>query len=66
MFIFIIIADRRISPYLPSFSRIPARIIDPATGASTWAFGSHRCNMYSGILVKNARIVTIHQIIYSF
>lgn len=29
-------------PYLPSFSRIPARTIDPATGASTWALGSQR------------------------
>lgn len=36
------IDDRRIKPYLPSFRRIPARIIEPATGASTWAFGSHR------------------------
>lgn len=34
--------DRRISPYLPSFSRTAARIIDPAIGASTWAFGSQR------------------------
>jgi hypothetical protein len=32
----------RISPYPPSFSRIAAKIIDPATGASTWALGSHR------------------------
>lgn len=34
--------DRRNKPYLPSFKRIPARIIDPATGASTWALGSQR------------------------
>jgi hypothetical protein len=34
--------DTRNRPYLPSFSRMPARIIDPATGASTWALGSHR------------------------
>lgn len=32
----------RIIPYPPNFSRIAARIIDPAIGASTWAFGSHR------------------------
>lgn len=32
----------RASPYPPSFSRMAARIIDPATGASTWAFGSHK------------------------
>lgn len=29
-------------PYPPNFRRIPARIILPATGASTWALGSHR------------------------
>lgn len=33
---------RRISPYPPSFSSMAAKIIDPATGASTWAFGNHR------------------------
>lgn len=32
----------RIIPYPPNFRRIAARIIDPAMGASTWAFGSHR------------------------
>ena len=31
----------RRSPYAPSFKRTPARIIDPATGASTWALGNH-------------------------
>ena len=34
----------RISPYPPNFRRIAARIIDPATGASTCAFGSHKWN----------------------
>lgn len=34
--------ERRIMPYPPSFRRVPARTIDPAIGASTWAFGSHR------------------------
>lgn len=29
-------------PYPPSFSRIAARTIEPAIGASTWAFGNHR------------------------
>lgn len=32
----------RISPYPPNFRRMAARIIDPATGASTCAFGSQR------------------------
>lgn len=33
----------RIIPYPPSFSRIAARIMEPAMGASTWAFGNQRC-----------------------
>lgn len=33
----------RMMPYPPSFSRIAARTIEPAIGASTWAFGSQRC-----------------------
>lgn len=41
-FIFIKGEERRRSPYLPSFNKTPARIIDPATGASTWALGSHK------------------------
>lgn len=40
-----------------------ARTIDPATGASTWAFGSQRCTPYSGILTKNAIRHPAHQIL---
>lgn len=32
----------RIMPYPPNFRRTAARTMDPAIGASTWAFGSHR------------------------
>lgn len=32
----------RIMPYPPSFSNTAASTIEPAIGASTWAFGSHR------------------------
>lgn len=32
----------RMMPYPPSFSRIAASTMEPAMGASTWAFGSHR------------------------
>lgn len=42
LFMAIIFLVMRRSPYVPSFKRIPARIMDPATGASTWALGSHR------------------------
>jgi hypothetical protein len=31
----------RIIPYPPNFNKIPAKIIDPPTGASTCALGSH-------------------------
>lgn len=36
------IEDRRITPYPPNFNIRAAKTIDPATGASTWAFGSQR------------------------
>jgi len=39
-----------IIPSPPILSRIPARIMDPSTGASTWAFGSHKCIKKTGIL----------------
>lgn len=47
-------------PYLPNLSRIPAKAIDPATGASTWALGSHRWVPYIGILAMKADISMIH------
>jgi len=34
--------------------------MDPATGASTWAFGSQRCVRYRGILTIKAAIVISH------
>ena len=34
--------NNRNKPYPPNFSRTPAKIIEPATGASTWAFGNHK------------------------
>jgi len=49
-------------PYPPSFSSNPARIIDPAIGASTWALGNQRWKINIGILTKNARTVIVHQI----
>lgn len=47
---------RRISPYPPSFSKSAAKIIDPITGASTWAFGSQRCPKKIGNLIKKAAV----------
>lgn len=49
-------------PYPPSLRRRPARIIDPAIGASTWAFGSQRWKINIGIFTKKASTVKDHQI----
>lgn len=48
----------RIRPYPPSFRSTAARIIEPATGASTWAFGSHRWTENSGSFTRNASIIS--------
>lgn len=46
----------RINPYPPIFSRIAASIMEPATGASTWALGSHRWSPNIGTLTRKAII----------
>lgn len=50
---------RRI-PYPPSFSKIAAKIIDPAIGASTCALGSHRCTVNMGSFTINPPKVISH------
>jgi len=47
----------RARPYPPSLSRIAAKTIEPAIGASTWAFGSHKWTENIGSLTKNPRRV---------
>jgi len=32
---------------------MPAKILLPSVGDSTWAFGSHKCKPKTGILTKN-------------
>lgn len=44
----------RIKPYPPSFRSTAARIIEPATGASTCAFGNHKCTENKGNFTRNA------------
>jgi len=44
----------RARPYPPNFSSIAARIMEPAIGASTWAFGNHKWNPYIGIFIVKA------------
>lgn len=51
---FISIGPMRMRPYPPSFKSTPAKIMDPLTGASTWALGSHKCTINMGIFTKNA------------
>lgn len=34
--------DKRIKPNPPNLSRIPAKIIEPKVGASTWAIGNQK------------------------
>lgn len=40
-----------------------ASTIEPAMGASTWAFGSHRCRPYSGNLTMNAMMQASHSML---
>ncbi len=51
----------RIMPYPPSFSRIAARTIEPAIGASTWALGSQRWSPYNGIFTMKAIMHANHK-----
>lgn len=44
----------RISPYPPSLRRMAAKIIEPATGASTWAFGNQRWTKNKGSFTRKA------------
>lgn len=53
----------RANPYPPSFSNTAARTIDPATGASTWALGNHRCTRNSGNFTMNAMTDSSHRIV---
>ena len=45
-------------PYLPSFNKTPAKIIDPEVLASTWALGSQKWPPKIGILIKKGSIST--------
>lgn len=49
-------------PYPPSLSNTAAKIIDPLTGASTWAFGSHKWTKNIGSFTKKAPIHTQNKI----
>ena len=46
---------KRMNPYAPSLSMTPARITEPAVGASVWASGSQVWNGNIGTLIAKAR-----------
>lgn len=51
----------RMIPYVANLSTSPARIMDPATGASTCARTSHRWNGSRGVLMANERNTPSHR-----
>src|SRR6266702_2793086 len=48
-------SEKRTKPYVPIFRSTPARITEPAVGASTWASGSHVWNGNIGTLIAKPR-----------
>src|SRR5437773_5844328 len=46
-------SEKRMKPYVPIFSKTPARITEPAVGASTCASGSQVWNGNIGTLIAN-------------
>lgn len=48
-----ILGKIRINPYPPSFNKTPAKIIEPATGASTCALGNQKWTRNIGNFTKN-------------
>ena len=51
----------RIIPQPPSFNKTPAKIIEPETGASTWALGNQRWTKYIGNFTRKANTVIVHK-----
>lgn len=49
-------------PNPPSFKSTPAKTMEPTTGASTWALGSHKWTPHIGILIKKATTPQKNQI----
>src|SRR5277367_3811792 len=48
-------SEKRTNPYVPIFSRTPARMTEPAVGASTCASGSQVWNGNIGTLIAKPR-----------
>jgi len=45
----------RMNAYVPSFSKIAARMTEPTVGAAVWASGSQVCKGHIGTLTANPR-----------
>src|SRR6267154_2782402 len=48
-------SEKRMKPYVPIFKRTPARMTEPAVGASVCASGSQVWNGNMGTLMANAK-----------
>src|SRR6266849_9456773 len=48
-------SEKRMKPYVPIFSNTPARMTEPAVGASVWASGSQVWNGNMGTLMAKAK-----------
>src|SRR5260370_21049687 len=48
-------SEKRMKPYVPIFSKTPARMTEPAVGASVCASGSQVWNGNMGTLMANAK-----------
>src|SRR5580693_917122 len=48
-------SEKRMNPYVPIFSKTPARMTEPAVGASVCASGSQVWNGNMGTLIANAK-----------
>src|SRR6202049_2335861 len=48
-------SEKRTNPYVPIFSKTPARMTEPAVGASVCASGSQVWNGNIGTLIANAK-----------
>ncbi len=48
-------SEKRMNPYVPIFNKTPARMTEPAVGASVCASGSQVWNGNIGTLIANAK-----------
>jgi len=54
----------KINPNPPNFKTTLANVIDPKTGASTWALGSHICRKKTGIFTNKEKKKEINYSVY--